>query len=106
MQFSPNIQTIANVTLILNGSSTKKGNIKLTFYILNVTYILKTILSKLFVIFYNEIITVPMKYATELVCVSKQQLCFVSEGIYSFKLLRDSVINNPHITTAFYFLTE
>ncbi len=34
-----------------------------------VTYILKTILSNLFVIFYNEIITVPMKSATELVCL-------------------------------------
>ncbi len=34
--------------------------------ILNVAYILKTILSKFFVIIYNEILTVPMKSATEL----------------------------------------
>ncbi len=34
--------------MVLNNSSTKKGHIKRTFYILNVAYILKTILSKLF----------------------------------------------------------
>ncbi len=84
MQFSLNIQTIANVTLILNDSSTKKVILSQHF---KCTYILKTILSKLFVIFYNEIITVPMKSATELVSVSKQQRCFVSEVIYSFKRL-------------------
>ncbi len=67
MTFSLNIQTIANVTLILNNS--KKKKIKWHFYILNLTYILKTILSKLFIIFYKEIIIVPMKYATELVCL-------------------------------------
>ncbi len=80
-------------------NSSTKGHIKWTFYILNVAYIL-------FVIFYNEIITVPMKSAAELVCISKQQRCCVSEGIYSFERLEESVINNPFITTAFCFLTE
>ncbi len=47
-----------------------------------------------------------MKSATELVCVSKQQRCFVSEGIYSFERLGESVINNPFLTLAFCFLTE
>ncbi len=103
MQFSLNIQTIANVTMVLNNSSTKKGHINWTFYILNVAYILKTMLSKLFVIFYNEIITVPMKSGTELVCVSKQQRCFISEGICSFEQLGESVINIPFITSAFCF---
>ncbi len=37
--------------------------------ILNIAYSLKTILSILFIIFYNEIIIVPMKSATEL-CAS------------------------------------
>ncbi len=49
---------------------------------------------------------VPMKSATELVCVSKQQRCFISEGIYSFERLGESVINNLFITTIFCFLTE
>ncbi len=70
MTFSLNIQTIANVTLILNNSKKKKKKKnKWQFYILNLTYILKTILSKLFIIFYKEIIIVPMKYATEPVCL-------------------------------------
>ncbi len=47
-----------------------------------------------------------MKSATELVCVSKQQRCFVSEEIDSFERLGGSVINNPFITTNFCFLTE
>ncbi len=47
-----------------------------------------------------------MKSATELECVSKQQRCFVSEGIYSFERLGESVINNLFITTVFCFLTE
>ncbi len=56
-----------------------------------------------------------MKSTTELVWVSKQQQpclqetlthCFISEGIYSFERLGESVINNPFITIDFCFLTE
>ncbi len=87
-------------------SSTKKVILSEHFKILNVAYIFKTILSKLFIIFYNEIVTFPMKSTKELECVSNYQRCFVSEGIYSFERLRESVINNPVITTAFCFITE
>ncbi len=47
-----------------------------------------------------------MKSATELVCVLKQQRRFVSEGIYSFEGLGESVINNQFINKAFWSLTE
>ncbi len=107
MEFSLNIQTIATVTFMLYNSSTKKGNIKWTFYILNVAYILNTISSIIvcYSLFYNEILF-PTKSTTELVCVSEQQRCFVSEGICSFERFGESVINNPLITTAICFVTE
>ncbi len=49
--------------MILNNSSTKKVILREHF---KCSLYLKTILSKCFVIFYNEILTVPMKSATEL----------------------------------------
>ncbi len=94
MQFSLNIQMIANVTLILNDSSTKKvilsEHCKCNLHFKNnivkvVCYILQLINNSS-----NEI-------RNRTCVIHWQQRCFVSEGIYSFT--RESVINNPFITT-------